>query len=170
MLRGRIHHTNPSAFVSLKMKPPSLSLAVLLNIFFYTHAFAADTASVATTKVASAANAVPANPLQIIFSLVVVVGILIGLAVLFKKFGLNRMSASAPVKIVGAIHIGNNQRIMVMEAGEEWVVLGVTPHHISTLTTMPRQEDIADSAGANAAKPNLPAWLQRVAQNYQVKK
>jgi flagellar protein FliO/FliZ len=140
------------------MKLCSLSLIGLFSTI--------TTFSYAATSSAPAVNAAPVNLFQTIISLVLIVGILIGLAVLFKKFGLNRINPTVPIKIIGAVHIGNNQRIMVIEAGEEWLVLGATPHHISTLTTMPRQEN-EDLSSVN--QTNHPTWLQNALQKYQRK-
>lgn len=109
--------------------------------------------------IASAAEAVAAthspNMTRMVISLIVVIGILIMLAVVFKKFGLTRLQSNLPFKIIGAMNVGTNQRIMVIEVGEEWVVLGVTPQQISKITSMPRQEtDLIDQA-------TMPAWMQK---------
>lgn len=115
-----------------------------------------------------ATNAASPNVFRIVVSLVLVVGILIVLAITFKKFGLNRMQASFPIKIIGAVSLGSNQRIMIIEAGEEWIVLGVTPQHISTITRMPRQE--GDNTAGGIDKPDVPAWMQSTLGKYLVKK
>jgi len=122
--------------------------------------------------IASAAEAVVANTspnlVRIVVSLVLVVGILIVLAVTFKKFGFNQLHSTLPVKIIGAVSVGNNQRIMVIEAGDEWIVLGVTPQNISTITRMPRQE--GDSTVSGIDKPNVPGWMQSAVGKYLIKK
>jgi len=125
-------------------------------------------------RLADAADAVGAtstaspNLVRIVVSLVLVVGILIVLAITFKKFGLNRMQSAFPVKIIGAVSLGSNQRIMIIEAGEEWIVLGVTPQNISTITRMPRQE--GDNTAGGIDKPDVPAWMQSALGKYLVKK
>jgi flagellar protein FliO/FliZ len=124
-------------------------------------------ASAADTAVA-ASNVAPGSLVRIVVSLVVVVGLMIFLALLFKKFGLNRMQSAFPVKVIGAISVGNNQRIMIIEVGEEWLVLGVTPHSISTLTSMLRQEDTNSIVSVD--NPNLPAWMKGAFEKYSVKK
>jgi flagellar protein FliO/FliZ len=104
--------------------------------------------------------------IQITLSLLLVVGLLIGLSVVFKKFGMNRINSPLPFKVIGAVTIGNNQRLMVIEVGDEWIVLGVTPHQISTITSMPRQEN---GNGTNA-KVNFSAWMQSALEKYHAKK
>ena len=141
------------------MKLQTLSLPGLLGVPFI--ATAAETAAVANT-------AVPGSIVRIVVSLVLIVGLMIVLAVMFKKFGLNRMQSTFPVKIIGAMSVGNNQRIMIIEAGEEWIVLGVTPQNISTITSMPRQEE--SNTIVRADNPNFPAWMKQAFEKYSVKK
>lgn len=120
------------------------------------------TASSATTT----ENPASLNLLQVTLSLLLVVGVLIGLSVLFKKFGLNRMAGgSFPVKVIGAVSIGNNQRLMMIEVGDEWILLGVTAQQITNLTSMPRQE----TAAANSANinPNFAGWMQSALEKYK---
>lgn len=126
--------------------------------------------SIATAaETAVAANtAAPGSIVRIVVSLVLIVGLMIVLAVMFKKFGLNRMQSNFPVKLIGAISVGNNQRIMIIEAGEEWIVLGVTPQNISTITSMPRQED--NNTIDSTVNPNFPGWMKNAFEKYSVRK
>ena len=107
--------------------------------------------------------------MQITLSLLLVVGILIGFSVLFKKFGLNRINNGGfPVKVIGAMALGNNQRLMMIEVGDQWLLLGVTPHNITTLTTLPRQEHTGSGTAINP--PNFSAWMQSALEKSHAKK
>ncbi len=129
----------------------------LLSSFFNHSCYAAENGS--------SMHSVPGNVVQIVVSLLVIVGVLIGLALVFKKFGLNRLYAHFPLKIIGTMSLGSNQRIVVVEANDEWIVLGVTPQHISTITRMPRQET---PVSVNPINPNnMPKWLKKVLINEQ---
>ena len=114
-----------------------------------------------TTSTASSATS---NLLQVSLSLTLVLALLFFASWAFKRFGAGTLHANLPVRVIGAISIGNNQRIMVLEAGESWIVLGVTPQQISTITTLPRQESSIES------RPNFSAWLQQSLEKYHVKK
>jgi flagellar protein FliO/FliZ len=100
------------------------------------------------------------NLLQVLFGLIVVLGLMAAAAWALKRFGAARMASGAPVKIIGGVAVGSRERIMVVEVADQWIVVGVAPGRISTLSTMPRQE----SAAAPAA-PQLPktfsAWLKQ---------
>jgi flagellar protein FliO/FliZ len=115
-------------------------------------------AALASSNAPAAVDIAPVNIAQMIVSLLVIIGVLVGLAVLFKKVGLNRMMAGLPFKVVGAFHLGHNQRVVVLDTGTEWLVLGVTPHHISAITTLPRQDSLVTNTG------DLPfsKWINNV--------
>ncbi|MFN3789721.1 flagellar biosynthetic protein FliO, partial [Massilia sp.] len=102
--------------------------------------------------------------LQTILALMLVLGLLIGLAWFMKRFGPRVMGASANVKLVGALNIGGRERIMVVEVGNQWIVVGASPGRVNALATMPRQEG-AQADGATLA-PHTPGagsfgdWLK----------
>ena len=133
--------------------------AWLLPLVYCTQSMAAD---------ATVVNA-SGNLLQVTVSLVLVLGLIIAISIGFKKFGINRMQSNLPVKVIGAISVGNNQRIMVLEAGDEWLVLGITPQNITTLTALPRQENPVSADPANN-QPNFSAWMQATLEKYHAKK
>ncbi len=132
-------------------------------------------ATPATATASSAATATPdgigsGSLIQITVSLFLVVGLLIALSIVFKKFGMNRIiSNSFPVKVIGAIGVGNNQRIMVIEVNDEWIVLGVTPQNISTITTMPRQES-TNASGNTLSTVKFATWMHSALEKYHAKK
>ena len=92
--------------------------------------------------------------LQTILALVLVLGLLLGLAWFMKRYGPRAMGASANVKLVGALNIGGRERIMVVEVGKQWIVVGASPGRVNALATMPRQEGV-ETEGATLA-PHTP--------------
>lgn len=111
----------------------------------------------------------PVNLAQITLSLLLIVGLLIGASVLSKKFGLQRMvnNGGLPFKMIGSTSLGPQQRLMVIEIGDQWVVLGVTQQQISHIVSMPRQELPQDGADA---KPPFASWMQSALEKYNAKK
>ncbi len=89
--------------------------------------------------------------LQTILALVLVLGLLLGLAWFLKRYGPRAMGASANVKLVGALNVGGRERIMVVEVGEQWIVVGASPGRVNALATMPRQEGAQAHEGATLA-------------------
>ena len=105
----------------------------------------------------------PGSLLQTILALVLVLGLLLGLAWFMKRYGPRAMGASANVKLVGALNIGGRERIMVVEVGNQWIVVGASPGRVNALATMPRQEGVEQQA---SLAPHVPAagsfgdWLK----------
>lgn len=106
--------------------------------------------------------------LTTVFSLVLVLGLLIGLAWLLKRFGPKTITGGANVKMVGALSVGARERILVVEVGEHWIVVGASPGRMNALATLPRQEnaagfDTAPAAGMPGALPgaNFAEWFKQ---------
>jgi flagellar protein FliO/FliZ len=79
-----------------------------------------------------------------------------------KRYGPKAQAGSAHVKLVGALNLGGRERIMVVEVGDQWIVVGASPGRINALATMPKQEG-AEPQPAMAG--NMPAgfadWLKQ---------
>ena len=111
--------------------------------------------------------------LQTILALVLVLALLLGLAWVMKRFGPRAMGASANVRLVGALNIGGRERIMVVEVGNQWIVVGASPGRVNALATMPRQDgaqgqdaQLGDH-GNTAAPPaaSFGEWLKKTIDN-----
>ena len=105
-----------------------------------------------------------AGLLQTIFALLLVLGLLIGLAWLLKRYGPKPGGGLANLRVVGALNLGGRERIMVVEVGDQWIVVGAAPGRVNALHTMPRQ-DVDLGAGTGAAQGSVPAtrfadWLK----------
>jgi flagellar protein FliO/FliZ len=97
--------------------------------------------------------------LQGIFGLLVVLGLMGGAWWLIRRTGFNRTLSGVKMKVVGGLSIGTRERVMVVEVGDHWLILGVTPNQISTLATMPKQELPEGATDANS--PPFAAWLRK---------
>jgi len=100
---------------------------------------------------------------QTILSLGFVIALLVGLAWLLKRFGPKHITGGTKVKLVGALSVGARERILVVEVGEQWIVVGASPGRMNALATMPRQEtDEADLAGAQPLPgANFAEWFKQ---------
>ena len=66
-------------------------------------------------------------------------GLLAVLAWFMKRYGPKAQGGSAHVRLVGALNLGGRERIMVVEVGDQWIVVGASPGRVNALATMPRQ-------------------------------
>ena len=116
------------------------------------------------TFAASAAEPSPGasagNLIQILLGLVVVLAVFAGVAWSLKRIGLAKTQSGTSIKIVGGINVGSRERILVVEVADQWIVVGVAPGRVNTLSTMPRQEDSGAPQDAPAAG-NFASWLKQ---------
>jgi flagellar protein FliO/FliZ len=70
-------------------------------------------------------------------SLIFVLLLIFGLAWMMKKMRVpGMMGSSGPLKVVKQMPIGPKERIMIIQVGEEQLVVGVTAHNINLLTKL----------------------------------
>jgi flagellar protein FliO/FliZ len=64
---------------------------------------------------------------------------------------------------VGALSVGARERILVVEVGDQWIVVGASPGRMNALASMPRQEvDDTELAGAQPiAGANFAEWFKQ---------
>jgi flagellar biosynthetic protein FliO len=107
--------------------------------------------------------------LQTLFALILVLAVLGALAWFLKRYGPKGGGGNANVRVVGSLNLGGRERIVVVEVGNEWIVVGASPGRINALATMPRQDgQNGEAGGANATlAPHAPAahsfadWLKQ---------
>lgn len=76
------------------------------------------------------------NYLQMFFGLFIVVGLIIGMAWFMRRMGnMNGMSAG-DLKVLGGISVGQRERIVLVQAGNTQLLVGVAPGAIRTLHVM----------------------------------
>lgn len=57
-----------------------------------------------------------------------------------RRFSPGQTAAQGVVKVVGGVMLGPRERLVVVEVGETWLLLGVGGGQVSTLHTLPRPE------------------------------
>lgn len=93
--------------------------------------------------------------LQTAASLIVVIGLILACAWALRGtqgFGLRSGSARHPLlRIVAAQALSARERVVLLECGDTWLVIGVAPGQVSRLARLPRPPvDVADSANGTA--------------------
>jgi flagellar biosynthetic protein FliO len=113
------------------------------------------------------ASSATGSLLQTLFALIVVLGVLGALAWFLKRYGPKAMGGSANLRVVGSLNLGGRERLLVVEIGNQWIVVGASPGRVNALATMPKQES-ADMAGTGATlAPHSPPansfadWLKQ---------
>ena len=89
--------------------------------------------------VAEAPGASTTAILQMLLGLAAIIGILFAGAWLLRRLdGGRRFGNTGPMKIVGGLMISARERILLVEVGDSWLVVGVVPGQIKTLHTLPK--------------------------------
>jgi flagellar protein FliO/FliZ len=128
---------------------------------FLTIALLASLPTQAAEEAASAASTASAGSLiQVLFGLAVVLALMAGAAWMLKRMGMTGTGGNAVAKVVGGVSVGNRERVVVVEVGEQWIVVGVAPGRVNSLATMPRQETAPVAAETDNSK-NFAAWLKQ---------
>ena len=118
--------------------------------------------------VAAQTAAIPETPgvsggamLQMLFGLALVVGVLFLGAYLLRRFNGGRtFGNNGAVRVVGGLMLGPRERIVLLEIGETWLVVGIVPGQIKTLHTLPRGELPAGKDAEN----RFGVWLKQVVE------
>jgi flagellar biosynthetic protein FliO len=102
--------------------------------------------------------------LQTLFALIVVLAVLGGLAWFLKRYGPKAGGGSANLRIVGSLNLGGRERLLVVEVGNQWIVVGASPGRVNALATMPKQEGIEGTAALAQHAPSANSfadWLKQ---------
>lgn len=90
--------------------------------------------------------------------LILIVAIIFLLAWMVKKLNLNQHASSGLIRVVAGLSIGTRDRIVLLQVGEEQILLGLTPGRIEKLHTLAQPLDAPSTEqavpGAFAAKLN----------------
>lgn len=71
--------------------------------------------------------------MQLVFGLLVVVLCIVVLAWFAKKMNRFNTLADGSLKVIGGLSMGSRERVVLLQVGEEQLLLGVSPGKISTL-------------------------------------
>lgn len=112
-------------------------------------------------KAAEQTNNTPNSGLfQLVFGLVIVLGLIAAAAWALKYFGVKQIIGGTNIRIIGGVNVGTRERILMIEAADQWIVVGVTPSCINALATMPKQETLPTTAHTSGAR-TFPEWLKQ---------
>lgn len=119
-------------------------------------------------QLAAAQAAVPDSPgvpgsamLQTMFGLALIIGLLFAGAYLLRRLnGGKAFGNTGPMRIVGGLMVSPRERIVLLEVGDTWVVIGIVPGQIKTLHTLPKG-DIPSDPGTER---RFGFWLKQMAE------
>jgi flagellar protein FliO/FliZ len=109
------------------------------------------------------ASAMTAGSLtQMLVGLVLVLGVIVVCAWALKRMAPRHMGAGNNLRIVAGAAVGQRERVVVLEIGATWLVVGVAPGSVRALHQMPRVEAPADASATAADSRTFSSWLQQL--------
>lgn len=110
----------------------------------------------------------PASPvslggvLQVLLGLAIVLSTVAATAWLLKRFAPGQVSAGGAIRLIGGIAVGPKERVVVVEVGETWLIVGVAPGQVTALHNMPRVENLPGINVPPGGDQRFSAWLKDV--------
>ena len=102
---------------------------------------------------------------QALAGLGIVLALIAGASVFLKRFAPGRLGGSGLLKPIATVAVGPRERIVVVELGDTWMVVGVTATQITALHTTAKaahsDQSAAPVAAASSGTPSFNRLLAR---------
>lgn len=131
-----------------------------LTLFLWCNPVWAAEESTTTTALANS----PLNSttlLTTVVGLMLVLSIIGGLAWLIKRTGRFSSSANGAIKVLAAMPLGPRERAVLLEVGDEQILVGVTSQHIQTLHVLDKTVAPTKSNEKHSFKQHLQNILTK---------
>jgi flagellar protein FliO/FliZ len=119
--------------------------------------------ALALASVAAQAQAAP-KPVDgpsltpMLLALLVVLGLMGAAVWVLRRIGIAPRAGSSYLRLVTQLSVGPRERVVIVEAGDRWLLLGVGTGGISRLGTLPK----AEAPAATAPPPSFGALLDKL--------
>ncbi len=99
---------------------------------------------------------------QVFMALMLVLALIVSAAWLMRRFSLLPTAAGGLLRVVSGVMVGQRERVVILEVGEQWLVLGVTAQSVILLSSMSKPEEVEPPLSARV--PPFAEWLGRALQ------
>ena len=103
------------------------------------------------------------NLWQLTLGMIVVLGLIMGIAWLLKRSGRFQIAAGGGLRVLGGLSMGTRERVVLLQVGETQLLLGVAPGRVQTLHVL---EEPLDS-GKPGTVPGFSEQLGRFLKKEQ---
>lgn len=108
-----------------------------------------------------------ASYLQAGLALALIVAALASTAWMVRKLAGGKGFGQGGMKVIGGVALGPRERIILVEIGEDWLVIGIVPGQIRTLHRMSKGHPMIPDESANGAEKPFAQWLKTVTERRQ---
>lgn len=99
--------------------------------------------------------------IQLILGLLVVLGIVLISAYMLRKMQGFNAKAAKDLKVVAGLSLGAKEKVILLQAGSQQILVGVTGHSMQTLHVFDKAIIESESEGKPAFVKHLKAILER---------
>ena len=103
------------------------------------------------------------SPWPTVLALAVVLVVIIALGAVLKRARLPGLSNALPMRTVASLHLGARERLVVVEIGEQWHVLGVTTQSITPVAQLARIRPPVSDDGTPEGNLTAPNFMNQLA-------
>lgn len=103
--------------------------------------------------------------LQAALALILIIGLLMATAWLARKVSGGKGFGQGGMKVIGGVALGPREKLVLVEVGDTWLVIGLVPGQIRTLHQLPKGSDFefSQATQANADAP-FKQWLKSISE------
>lgn len=98
--------------------------------------------------------------LQVTFGLLLVLAVIGAVAWLARRFGQFQVNGRSHLRIIGGLQLGTRERIVLIQVGEQQLLIGVAPGHVEKLLVLETPIDV-DTA---LTQPVAGVFAKRLAE------
>jgi flagellar protein FliO/FliZ len=102
--------------------------------------------------------------MQIILSLILVLGTVAIVAWMMKRINLPQHGAASLLKVISGVAVGPRERVVLVEVSDTWLILGVAQGQVRTLHTMPKGQIPAQPAHSFGNDGKFQVWLKQMVE------
>ena len=111
---------------------------------------------------AATSSALTGQIVSLVIGMTVVLAVIAAAAWLMKRIAPRNYSTAGVLRVIAGTAVGQRERVVVVEVGDTWLVLGVTPGSVNALHQMPRQTPAAPAAATAGEQRPFAAWFKHM--------
>ena len=108
------------------------------------------------------AGAATGQLVTLVIGMAFVLAVIAGAAWLMKRISPRALGNGSALRVVAGAAVGPRERVVIVEVGATWLVLGVAQGSVNQLHQMPREEVSNAPPAAHTAAAPFAQWLARM--------